>query len=387
MALFSNTRLPNYVNVRNYIDLPFPQNGVITLLDNTTYIFDRNIDLVGNRLVCGENTTILGFSSENCRIKSTGLVGTALITSNYSLPIRGITIEADIALNLDGDGVNSAIDWFGVNFTDCNNIGLIKDYANVIMTDCAFLNSGGLTFDGTIGTVGFISCLFNCNAGNTVFILPSTLTITRRFRIIYSSFIVLSGETGINLDVSAIIPIESYILDTVNFTGGGTYLSGVDVTSNKALFINCVGIPNTFVNGQLYMSNNATATVVSATNTFYKVSGTTTPSADNSKFSHTDNRLTCDAIIERKYYIFCNLSFTSGASNVCEFGFYDSQIVGIRTPSKTKSTANAAGRAENIGFVCIVNMKAGDYLEVHAANTSATSNITVSDLNFLIHQI
>jgi hypothetical protein len=387
MALFSNTRLPNYVNVRNYIDLPFPQNGVITLLDNTTYIFDRDIDLVGNRLVCGENTTILGFSSENCRIKSTGLIGTALITSNYSLPIRGITIEADIALNLDGDGVNSAIDWFGVNFTDCSIIGTIKDYANVIMNDCAFLNSGGLTFDGTIGTVGFISCLFNCNAGNTVFILPSTLTISRRFRIIYSSFVLLSGETGINVSTGSTIPTESYILDTVNFAGGGTYLSGVDVTSNKALFINCVGIPNTFVNGQLYMSNNATATVVSATNTFYKVAGTTTPSADNSKFSHTDNRLTCDAIIERKYYIFCNLSFTSGASNVCEFGFYDSQLSGIRTPSKTKSTANAAGRAENIGFGCIVNMKEGDYLEVHGANTSATSNITVSDLNFLIHQI
>jgi hypothetical protein len=171
-------------------DLPTPVNGVITLADNVTYFFTTVVDLLGDRLVCGENTTILGGSSENCRIKSTGLVGTALITSVYSLPMRGITIEANVALNLDGDGTTTALDWFGVNFTDCATVGTIKDYSNFIMTDCAFLNSGGLTFDGTIGTIGFSQCLFDCNATNTVFILPATLTVTRRFRIIYSSFIV-----------------------------------------------------------------------------------------------------------------------------------------------------------------------------------------------------
>lgn len=90
------------------------------------------------------------------------------------------------------------------------------------------------------------------------------------------------------------------------------------------------------------MQNNATATTVSATNTFYKVLGTTTASADNSKFIHSNNRLTCDAKVSRKYIIQASLSFTSGVNNVCEFGFYDSQIPGVRIPSRTKSTANTA---------------------------------------------
>ena len=374
-----------FVNIK--ADLPAPIGGVITLADNVTYFFTTTIDLTGDRLVCGINTTLIGGSSENCRIKSTGLTGTALITSNYSLPIRNITIEADVALDLDGDGVTTALDWFGVNFTDCNTVGTIKDYSNFIMADSAFLNSGGLTFDGTIGTIGFSQCLFNCNSANTVFILPATLTITRRFRIIYSSFIVLSGETGINVNASATIPTESYILDTVNFSGGGTYLTGVDHTSNDTLFINCVNITNTAVNGQLYMQGNATATTVSASNTFYKVAGTTTPSVDNSKFSHSNNRLTCDAIINRKYLIQASLDFTSGSNNVCEFGFYDSQLAGIRTPSRTKSTANTAGRAESISFFCVVNMDNGDYLEVHCSNTSAITDITVENLNFIITEI
>ena len=368
-------------------NLPSSNAGVINLLDNVTYFITNEVDLTGDRLICGENTTIIGGSSENCRLKSTGLTGTALISSSYSLPIRNITIEADIALDLNGDITTSAIDWFGVNFTDCNTIGNISNYSNVIVADSAFLNSGGLTFDGSIGTIGFSQCLFNCNTSNTAIILPATLTVTRRFRIIYSSFIILSGETGINVNASANIPTESYILDTVNFSGGGTYLAGINHTSNDALFINCTNITNTAVNGQLYMQDNITATIISNTTDFVKIAGTTSASVDNSKFTHSNNRLTCDATISRKYLIQCTLAFTSGNANICQFGFYDSQLSGIRVPSKTKSTANASGRAENVVFSCVLTMKSGDYLEIWCRNTSATTNITIDQLNFVITEI
>jgi hypothetical protein len=373
--------------VSNKNDFPTAVSGVITLADNVTYFITTTVDLLGDRLVCGVNTTLIGGSSENCRIKSTGLA-TALITSNYSLPIRNITIEAALALNLDGDGTTTALDWFGVNFTDCAVIGTVKDYTNFVMADSAFLNSGGMTLDGTIGSIAFSSCLFDCNAGNTAFIIPATANITRRFRIIYSSFIVLSGETGINVSASATISDERYILDTVNFSGGGTYLSGLGVTSNKALFINCVGITNGAVNGQIYMQGNATATTVSVTNTFYKVAGTTTASIDNSKYlMPLNNRLTNDATVTRKYLIQCVLSFSGTANDVYQFGFFDSKLNAIRTPSKTKATANAAGRAESVAFACVVSHKAGDYLEIHATNTTGARNLTVTDMNFIITEI
>lgn len=377
----------NIIFVASKTDLPTAVAGVITLEANKTYYFTAVVDLTGDRLVCGTNTTILGASSENCRIKSTGLTGTALITSVYSLPMRNITLEADVVLNLDGDGTTTALDWFGVNFTDCNTVGTIKDYTNFIMADSAFLNAQGLTFDGTIGTIGMSNCLFDCKASGTALILPSTLTISRRFRIIYSSFIVLSGETGINVDASATISDERYILDTINFSGGGTYITGVTQTSNKALFLNCVGIDNTAVNGQLYMQNNATATIISASSTFYKVLGTTIASADNSKYSHSNNRLTNNANISRKYLIQCVLSFTSGSTHVCEFGFYDSKLGAIRTPSRTKATSNAGGRAENVSFACVVQHSNGDYLEIHAANNTSAQNLTVTDMNFVITEI
>ena len=122
-GLITGILLDSIVFVNSKSDFPTAVAGVITLLDNYTYFITTTVDLLGDRLVCGINTTIIGGSSENCRIKSTGLTGTALITSNYSLPIRNITIEADVALNLQGDGVTTALDWFGVNFTDCATVG------------------------------------------------------------------------------------------------------------------------------------------------------------------------------------------------------------------------------------------------------------------------
>lgn len=378
----------NIVFVQSKSDLPTAVSGVITLAANKTYFFTTIVDLTGDRLVCGANTTILGGSSENCVIKSTGLSSsTALITSVYSLPIRNITITHGTALNLDGDGTTTALDWFGVNFTDCATVGTIKDYTNFIMQDSAFLNSGGMTLDGSIGTVGFTQCLFDLASTTTGITIASTANITRRFRIIYSSFVTLSGETSLNVSASATIGNERYILDTVNFSGGGTYITGVNDTSNKSLFINCVGITNTAVNGQLYMQDNATATTISASNTFYKVLGTTTASADNAKYTHTNNRLTNDAAISRKYLIQCSVSFTSGSSHVCEFGFYDSKLGAIRTPSRTKATSNAGGRAENVSFACVVSHSSGDYLEIHASNTTSAQNITVTDMNFVITEI
>ena len=376
------------VYVTNKIDLPLAVNGVITLAANATYFFTKTVDLTGDRLVCGANTTILGFSSENCKIISTGLsASTALISSNYSLPIRNIAFTSGTVLNLVGDSVTTALDWHGVNFVDCPTVGLIKDYSNVILETGAFLNSANLTIDGTIGTVGINNNLFDGRTGQTTIIVAATANITRRLRFIYSSFICLSGETAINVNASATIADERYILDTVNFSGGGTYLTGVTETSNKALFSSCVGITNTAVNGQLYMQSNATATVISASNTFYKVLGTTTASADNSKYTHANNRLTNAANVSRKYLIQCVLSFTSGATHVCEFGFYDSKLGAIRTPSKTKATSNAGGRAENVSFACVVSHSNGDYLEIHAANNTSAQNLTITDMNFLITEI
>lgn len=376
-----------FVFVFTILDLPTAVSNVITLEDNITYFITKTIDLAGARLVGGVNSVIIGGSSENCILKSTGLSSsTALITSVYSLPIRNITITHGTALNLDGDGTTTALDWFGVNFTDCATVGTIKDYTNFVMSDSAFLNSGNLTFDGTIGTIGISNSLFDCTSTSTALILPSTLTVSRRFRIIYSSFVVLSGETGISVDASASIGDEKYILDTVNFSGGGTYTSGVTYTDNKALFVNCVGITNTSTKGFMYMLNNSTNTTIgiSNVNTWVKADGTTT-SGTNSKFTHTTNRLTYNGAFTNSFLVTVNATVRSGGSNqsisigVAKNGTIIDESEGIIRTGTSNVEMGGSTQA-------VLEMASTDYVELYVRNTSST-DIRVTDFNFNVIKI
>ena len=378
----------DWVFVSRADDLPAAVGGVITLLDNITYMFVCVVDLQGDRLVCGDNTTLLGGSSENCRILSTGLTGQAMISSVYSLPIRNLTIEADVALNLAGNVTTSAIDWFGVNFTNCNTIGVIRDYANVIMTDCAFLESASLTFDGTIGTVGFAQCLFNGTTGNTIFILPPSLTISRRFRIIYSSFVVLSGETGINVSTTATIPADAYILTYCNFSGGGTYLAGHDHTSNKALFINNVGITNSSNVGHYYMQNNATATTGIVQNTYLKAAGTTVVGAGNSPkwTTATTNRLTYAGTITTEFIITVVGSVQSAANN-STIGVGVAENGTIIAESRVSIRAAVAGTPMPFATQDVIQVATGDFFEIWVTNETGTQAITLTDLNVIIQKV
>ena len=271
--------ITNITYIRSKSDLPTPIAGVITLSAGN-YIFTGDIDLTGDRLVCSGIVALFGVSSETSYIRSTGLTGAnPLIYSEYSLPMQNISLTADYAMHVNGDGIrNVAIDWLAVNFVDCARVGIVDNVTNFVYKFSAFLNSSDLEFTGTIGTIAIESSLLNGQTANTILKLPATLTVTRRFRIIYSSIITLAGETSINVDVGATIPTEGYILDTVSFSGGGTYLAGITSTSNKARFGNNTGITNTVVNGQTYMQNNGTATTISNTTDFFKVAGTTTAS-------------------------------------------------------------------------------------------------------------
>jgi hypothetical protein len=75
----NDSGITNLTFVASKSDLPSPVGGVITLLAEHTYYFTADVDLLGDRLLGSQDTVILGASSENCSITSTGLgVGVAL---------------------------------------------------------------------------------------------------------------------------------------------------------------------------------------------------------------------------------------------------------------------------------------------------------------------
>lgn len=374
-----------FTTVNSKSDFPSPIEGVITLLPNVTYYITTTIDLTGDRLVGGENTVLLGSSSENCRLKSTGLgIGVPLFYTEWTTPVRHVTFQdVDTAIHIVGN-VNPpvALDWTGVNFLNVDNVGLIDTCDNFIYSKGAILNSQNLQFSGTIGTVGVDNSIFvgGGGVGNILDIL-STCTITRRFRLIYSSVVVFGSTVGINVDVSATIPTEGYILDTINFSAGGTYLSGVAYTDNKTRFVNSKGIENTAEIGNYYMTNNATATTISATNTPVKATGTTSANTINQKFTHSDNRLTYVGALIRDFQVTATVSLSSGNNNL--IGVYVAKNGVVISSSEMYSTTSSGGKAESITCQTILELNQNDYVEIWVENSTSVTNVTVEYLNVI----
>lgn len=376
----------NYVFVDSKNDLPTAVSNVITLNANTTYFFTTTVDLTGDRLVGGENTVILGASSENSRITSTGL-GTeiALFTTEWTTPIRHVTFQ-DVDTALDINGITNApvaLDWTGINFLNVTNIGTINNADNFIFTKGAFLNSQGLTFTGTIGTVALNQSIFT-GQGTTgsIINLDAGLTITRRFRIIYSSLIAFGSTVGITLNASATIPVQGVILDTMNFSGGGTYLSGIDFQDNEALFVNNVGITNSREASQYYMNGNTTVTPIASAGDTQKVRGTTTSGTYTSKFTNTDNRATYIGAITKTFKVTAVLSFTSGTNDI--IGCYVAKNGTIIPESEVYQQTDTNGDFSSNAIQAIVELSTNDYIEIFVENASDGSDITVSDLNVII---
>jgi hypothetical protein len=388
----SNIDEEDIVFVDDISKLPKAVGKVRVLKTGKTYILTKNIDLLGDRLETNGVCNILGLSSETSFLTSTGLgIGVPLITSIHTIVIESISFhDVDTCFSINGNTNTIALDWRSVNFINIPNAWLIDTCDNFIFNTCAFLGSQGGRFTGTIGTIALSDSLFRGigSAGNIIE-LDANCIITRRFRTILCPIIAFGSTNGINVSTSATIPTEKFILENVEFSGSeqNQYLSGVNDTSNKSLFSKCVGIINTAVNGQMYMQDNTVATTISNTTDFVKVAGVTTASVDNAKYTVTDNKLTNNAVIQRKYLVTCTLSFSSGNNNICQFGFYDSKLGAVREPSKTKATANSAGRAENITMNCVVNHSNTNEIEIHVRNTSSTSNVTVSDMNVVITEI
>lgn len=384
---------PEFKFVNNKNDFPAPVNGVITLGDNVTYFITKTVDLTGDRLQAGQNTTIIGGSSENCILLSSGLdANTALITSIYSLPMRHFTITHGTALNLNGSSSpTTALDWLGLNFSDCPVIGTISNFSNFIMTDCAVLNSSNMTFNGTIGTIGFINCLFSGRAGaeNTTLNFPSTLTVTRRIRCIYSSFVAFASAKAIYVDPLCSIPVESYILDTVNFSGSNStfYTTGVTYTDNKAFFSNCKGIINSSAIGQAYYNNNTTQNAIATTNVFEKIVGTTIAGSINQKFSHTNNRLEYTGGLARSFKVTAFLSAQAISTNATTILVRIAKNGVTIAESEAQATTSATGRNESFPCQAIIEMTTNDYVEMFIANATNANNLLVTELNVVIEAL
>ena len=279
------------VFVGSLSDLPAAVGGAISLPDDSTYLFTTHVDLLGAGLNPGRNTTIIGTSSENASITSTGLSGRALIVHRGgSLPMRNIKLSSPSAPVFDLDGLDeddAAIDWSAVNVVDSPDMGSITDYTNCIIERSAFLSSAGLEIPagGSLGTFGFVGSIWTVPAGATGLTVKSGFAFSRRLRVSDSPFVVLAGATGIAIEDPASLPAEGLVVQGSPQSGPGTYFTGVAFNDPEADFRDSAPLADSSAVASYFMLDNATATPIASVDTFVKIAGTTTPGAWLSRFT------------------------------------------------------------------------------------------------------
>lgn len=367
LIINSNFAISNIKYITKKEDFPTAVSSVITLEDNTSYIILKTVDLEGLRIQCSLNNSIQGTFTEQSILKSTGLGISYLITSDNSFNIHNLQIkDVNYVLNLSSNGSEQAVYFKAFNITgNASNIGIIKDYNLVMMSDCYF-NGTGLSFSGTISTIGLQNCLFVNNSSTAI---TSTATITTRIKIMDSSFYTTSPGTSLN--ITGTLQNQGYFLSNNVFQGSGTYLAGYTYTDNQSYFNHNTGITNSKSYGNWYISTSV-GTTMSVINTWYKIAGVTTLS-NASMFSRPSNgRLKYLGTVSQMFSVNFNLSLgnTLNINDVCQIG------VSINNNTPTIDTivsfkVDPSVTYENISKTCFINLITDDVIEIQIQNTTA----------------
>lgn len=302
-------------------------------------------------------------------------------------PIQNLRIEGvGTALYVDGQGgANAALDWLALNIVDCGRVGTIKDVTNLVVNTSAWLNTGGLVLDGAIATVAFFQTLWTLpvGSGKTALTLPATLTVSRRFRWTYSPLVVPPGCTGIYVEDPSTFPVaESFGILYGNFSGGGTYLSGISYVDDEAVIQSTLGLTNTSPTAHYYQIGNVTATTITVAGTYVKAAGSPSSGPYTTKFTVSGNRATYSGSVPRFFRLTASAAFAAGTNRVIAACF---AVNGVPdTSSRQRSTANASGRVESMTVLGLVLLNPGQYVELWVTDESGTGSVTITDLQVTI---
>jgi hypothetical protein len=374
--------------IKTLADLPAPVGNVITL-DGTvdSREFSGVVDLMGNRLLITGNYTLRGTGAESAFITSTGLPSDQwLVTTDGSadLTLKSITIQ-DVAKGVYfADGANYSMDWLLVNFRNVAEPIRVGTASNIVLGTLGFLDgSGGVLLEGAVGTLKMSNTFGVWGTGKTAINIAATAVVTRRIIVEDSALVVTPGGVGVNVAIGATIPNAQLRVNGCNFSGGGTYLNGVDVEDAIAFFTKNTGITNSAAIGVMILHSNVTHTAIASVGVAVKAAGATVAGVAslglvNQNFTHASNRLTYTGGRDITARLTAVISLESG--NNQDVGVYPALNGTVITEYEIYVTTGGTGRTASVNLEGIVNLTAGDYIEIWLENSTSTTAITMRDL-------
>jgi hypothetical protein len=380
---------PALIDVQSVANLPAPVANVITLIDNASYRIVGNVDLLGARLVMGNNTSLIGQAPYYSQLSSTGISNTSpMITAAQGFQIDSMVLTAPTIFSLNGNAASSQFDFWRTTFNANRQIGTVGNALLVSMNTCTSNGSGNITFQNTVYATTIQSCVMKGLGGNTaMFYLDPTLNVTGRFRMFMNNLDPGSGGTGVMVANANSIALNGGLwLDSNSFEDGTSQaLSGIDpTTSEKVISFNNINLAGSLSAGQTYLTTPNSVPMAN-TSTYYKMTGTYALSSNSQRFtSDGAGRLTFTGNVGVKCQVIASLSFsTAKANDVCAFGIYDSSRGNVAIESIQIMTAGTPTQYQNITVAYLASLVQGNYIEVWGRDTTTTNGtINLQTVNF-----
>ena len=375
--------------IRELNDFPAPIAGVINLVSGVEYIITGVVNIGTNTIKINARNSLFGFTRGFDGIVST-TTGTLFDVTNANFVMTNLVISVPNGTIIN---VNNNTGNFGASINTCilsgNILGTIggtstQNFAFRSNTISNTFAGGGFTFTGASNGLCAIQDNITTNSGGIL--LNYGTSIWQQIVISNNSFTANSGQTILSGAVNSANVAVSANLSSNQFTGLGTYNTGIIKSDLKWLFVsNSPNVQNSETIGELYMIGNTVPTTFTGAGVYTKVLGTTT-AGENERFTmSTDNRLTYIGLETANLFISASLSMsksTSTAQDLRAVLYLD----GTSPITSTTASVNIKNNADLVSATVqgFISLNTNQFVELWIENLTSKTNITVNTMNFSI---
>lgn len=141
--------------------------------------------------------------------------------------------------------------------------------------------------------------------------------------------------------------------------------------------------------GEIYMEGNATVTTIAATNTYYKIAGTTTLNTSYQVDMPSSNNIRYTGSMPKMFHVACTFSLLSANANKnfkLKIYKYDASATtySALNNSIVHFTATSSSAIVSTAIHVMVELDTNDFLELRIANLTSADNATITDMNFFM---
>jgi len=372
----------NTIVVNSLVDLPDPVGDVITLADNSVYLFSSLVDIGANRMVTGVNTSAVGSGAFATGIISsatgdlfTGVDGAKCILGDMTITATNARLF-NYSYSAAGQGV---LILSRLSIQGCREIGVVGNLRALLVDECGIpASENGWLFENEIKIISMATSQIVPFAGK-VFDFGTSVC----------EAVILSNIIIETLDPSVIIFDGLTDSGNISVTGYATvstmkvltpFAASTTITNSDTrwLFSDCFGLPNTTNNAETYLNNNATVTTIAVAGTPVKLAGVTWQESLASRYQ-TDNtgRITYVGETPTRALVSVTLSALKQGGGVDTYIF---KIGKNGTPSDSSAARIATSSAVelSVSAVAVFDLVKGDFIDVFVENVGGINDMLIT---------